>query len=74
LKYKLTKFYNGNIELIYGDKTVILTDKKPSITLTEDEYKSIPEHKQYLILNKFISVDFEEEIIKTKQEVKKFNK
>ena len=61
MKYKITKTYNGNIELPYGDKLVILTDKNNSIILTEQEYKSIPKHKQYLLMNGFIFVDFVEE-------------
>ena len=64
MKYKITKFYNGSIEFIYGDKSVILTDKNPTIELTEQEFKSIPKHKQYLILNKFVVVEFIEEEVK----------
>jgi hypothetical protein len=61
LKFKLTKFYNGNIELKYGDTVAILTDKNPSIILTEEEYSSIPEYKQYLITNRFVLAEFVEE-------------
>ena len=72
MKYKITKTYNGNVELPYGDKLVTLTDKNNSIILTEQEYKSIPKNKQYLLMNGFIFVDFVEET-ETK-EIKKFNK
>jgi hypothetical protein len=61
LKLKLTKFFNGNIELIYGSNKVILTDKKPFVILTESEYESIPEYKQYLLKNKFVTVTYVKE-------------
>ncbi len=63
MKLKITKNYNGSIEFIYGEKVEILTDKKPSIEITEEEYESIPEHKQYLINNNFVIVEFIEEEI-----------
>ena len=73
MKLKITKNYNGNVELIYGENVVILTDKNPSIIITEKEYESIPEHKQYLIDNSFVLVEFIEEEVKqeTKVEIKK---
>lgn len=71
MKYKITKTYNGSVELPYGDKLVTLTDKNNSIILTEQEYKSIPKHKQYLLMNGFIFVDFVEEEIKKEQNNKK---
>lgn len=61
MKFKITKTYIGNIEFSYGDKVVLLTDKNPSIIITEEEYDSIPEHKQYLITNFFVMVEFLEE-------------
>jgi hypothetical protein len=70
MKIKVTKNYDGNIEFIYGKVTEILTNKKPSITITDDEYNTIPEHKQYLITNLFVLVDFIEE----EEEVKKVKK
>lgn len=71
LKFKIIKNYHGNVEFIYGEESVILTDSKPTITLTEKEYETIPEHKKYLIDNLFVIVEFVEEEIK---EDKKFNK
>jgi len=75
VKLKVIKNYDGNIEFIYGNKTVYLTEENPSIILTEKEYGSIPEHKQYLITNEFVIVEFvEEEIKETKDNNKKFTK
>lgn len=71
MKYKVTKLYSGNIEFVYGNKNVMLTELNPSIVLTREEYRSIPQHKQYLIDNQFVVVEFVEEEIK---EDKKFNK
>ena len=71
MKLKVIKNYDGNIEFMYGDKTVYLTEINPSIILTEEEYNSIPEHKQYLITNELVIVEFVEEEIKDN---KKFNK
>ncbi len=68
MKYKITKTYNGSVELPYGDKLVTLTDKNNSIILTEQEYKSIPKHKQYLLMNGFIFVDFVEETKEEKEQ------
>lgn len=72
MKLKVIKNYDGNIEFIYGNKIMYLTEKNPSIILTEDEYDSIPEHKQYLITNNFVVVEFVEEEVKkeTKQNKK----
>lgn len=70
MKLKIVKNYNGNVEIVYGDNVVLLTDAKPFIILTEEEYDSIPEYKQYLILNRFVLVDFIEEEVK-KIEIKK---
>lgn len=73
MKLKVIKNYDGNIEFVYGNKTVYLTELNPFIILTEDEYNSIPEHKQYLITNEFVVVEFVEEEVKkeTKTEKKK---
>ena len=71
MKLKVIKNYDGDIEFIYGNKTVYLTEVIPSIILTEEEYNSIPEHKQYLITNELVIVEFVEEEIKDN---KKFNK
>ena len=64
MKYKITKTYNGNVELPYGDKLVTLTDKNNSIILTEQEYKSIPKNKQYLLMDGLVIVD---EVIEEEQ-------
>ena len=45
MKYKVTKLYSGNVEFVYGDNTAMLTELKPSIVLTRNEYNSIPKHK-----------------------------
>ena len=75
MKLKVIKNYDGNIEFVYGNKTVYLTEINPSIILTEEEYNSIPEHKQYLITNELVIVEFvEEEIKETKDNNKKFTK
>lgn len=76
MKIKITKNYNGNIEFIYGEESIILTDKNPSVILTEKEYESIPEYKQYLLDNMFVIAEFIEEKIKIVEikENKKFNK
>lgn len=74
MKLKVIKNYDGNIEFIYGDKTVYLTETNPSIILTEEEYNSIPEHKQYLITNELVIVEFVEEEVKETKDNKKFNK
>ncbi len=73
MKFKIIKNYNGNVELIYGENVKILSDNEPEVILTEKEYESIPKHKQYLITNQFILVEFvEEEVVKeTKVEKKK---
>lgn len=67
MKIKLTNMYYGNVELVYGEVTVILQEGQ-SIILTEKEYESIPKHKQYLIQNGFILAEFvvEEEVKKDK--------
>lgn len=71
MKFKITKNYHGNVEFEFSSNTVLLTEKSPSIILTEKEYENIPEYKQYLINNGFVIVEFIEEEIK---EGKKFNK
>jgi len=58
LKYRITKSYRGNIELEFGDKNTLLTDKKPCIDLTLQEYEGIPEHKKYLFTNGFLTIEF----------------
>ena len=68
------KNYYGNVEFLYGEESVILTEKNPSITITEKEYESIPEHKKYLIDNMFVIVDFIEEEVKEIKNQKQFNK
>lgn len=70
MKYKVTKLYSGNVEFVYGDKTVMLTELNPSIILTRSEYHLIPKHKQYLIDNQFVVVEFVEDEIK-KEQIKK---
>ncbi len=72
MKFKITKNYNGNIEIIYSNKFVILTDKNPSIILTEEEYETIPDYKKYLITNNFVLVDFVEEVKEIKEIKKEF--
>lgn len=57
MKYRITKSYRGNVELEFGDKNILLTDKNPTIDLTIKEYESIPEHKKYLFLNGFLLVN-----------------
>lgn len=47
-KVKLINQYHGDVELIYGDKTVLVKSGQ-TIILTEEEFDSIPEHKKYLI-------------------------
>lgn len=64
MKYKVIKLYSGNVEFEYGDNTVMLTELNPSIVLTRDEYNNIPKHKQYLIDNQFVVVEFVEEVKK----------
>ena len=71
MKFKLVNMYCGNVELVYGENTVIINEGS-SIILTEEEYESIPEHKQYLIKNNLIAVEFVEEEIK--EESAKSNK
>lgn len=63
MKFKLINMYCGNVELVYGENTVMINEGS-SIILTEKEYESIPEHKQYLIKNGFLIVEFIEEEIK----------
>ncbi|MDD4298631.1 MAG: hypothetical protein PHS98_03270 [Bacilli bacterium] len=70
MKIKVIKNYDGNVELVYGDNIVLLTNTKPFIILTEEEFNSIPEYKQYLFLNKFLIADFVEEEIEIKKEQK----
>ncbi len=65
------KNYYGNIEFVYGEKTIILTEKNPTIILTEEEYETIPEHKQYLIDNMFVIVEFMEEEVKKETKSRK---
>lgn len=74
MKLKLIKNYDGNVEMVYGDNVVLLTNSNPSIILTEDEYNSIPEYKQYLFLNNFVLVEFVEEEVKETKDNKRFNK
>jgi len=74
MKYKITKLYSGNVEFIYGENMIMLTEFKPSIVLTRSEYHSILKHKQYLIDNQFVAVEFVEEEVKESKDVKKFNK
>lgn len=71
MKYRVTKLYSGNIEFVYGDNTIMLTELNPSIVLNRDEYRSIPKHKQYLIDNQFVVVEFVEEEVKKEQNNKK---
>lgn len=74
MKLKVIKNYDGNIEFIYGENTIYLTEINPSIILTEEEYNSIPKHKQYLITNELVIVEFVEEEVKETKDNKKFNK
>jgi hypothetical protein len=74
LKFKITKNYHGNVEFIYGEESTILTDNNPTITLTEKQYETIPEHKKYLIDNMFVIVEFVEEKVYEVKDQKKFNK
>ncbi len=70
MKFKLINMYCGNVELVYGENTVII-DEGSFIILTENEYNSIPKHKQYLIQNGLLAVEFiEEEIKKDKPKIK----
>lgn len=72
MKYKITKLYSGNIEFVYGDNVVMLTELTPSVILTRNEYRAIPEHKKYLIDNQFVAVDYiDEEVKEVKIEIKK---
>lgn len=73
MKFKLINMYCGNVELVYGENTVIINEGK-SITLTEKEYESIPEYKQYLFNNGFIIVEFVEEEVIVKEDKAKVNK
>lgn len=74
MKFKIIKNYYGNIEFKYGEESIILTEKNPSITITEKEYETIPEHKKYLIDNMFVIVEFVEEKAYEVKDQKKFNK
>lgn len=70
MKFKLINMYCGNVELVCGENTVVINEGS-SIILTEKEYESIPKHKQYLIQNGFLIVEFVEEI---KEDKAKSNK
>ena len=63
---KLTKFYANDIEL---SKTITLTDKNPSIIITEKEYDSIFKNKKSLFEDGLILTDIieEEKEIKNKK-------
>lgn len=61
---KLTKFYGNDIEL---SKTITLTDKNPSIIITEKEYDFIFKNKKSLFEDGLILTD----IIEEKKEIKK---
>lgn len=74
MKFKITKNYHGNVEFIYDEESIILTDNNPTIILTEKQYEAIPEHKKYLIDNMFVIVEFVEEEVKEIKDQKKFNK
>ncbi len=73
MKYRLTKIYGGNIELLYNENIIVyLTDANPSITLTDDEYFSMPENKKDYVRNGLIVVEtIEDEIEIPKQNFKK---
>lgn len=70
MKIKVIKNYDGNIELVYSDNIVLLTNEKPFVILTEEEFSAIPEYKQYLFLNSFLIADFAEEEKEIKKEQK----
>lgn len=69
MKYKITKVVNMDIEFVYGEKEVYLTDKNPSIIITSEGYNAIPKHKQYIIESGFVVVEKIEE--DKKVEIKK---
>ena len=54
MKYEIVKLYAGNVEFVYGDNVVMLTDAKKSIIITDEEYLTIPKHKMYLFTNGFL--------------------
>lgn len=62
---KLTKFYANDIEL---SKTITLTDKIPSVIITEKEYDSIFENKKSLFEDGLILTD----IIEEEKEIKNY--
>lgn len=57
MKYKITRFTDADIQFLYDDKEVYLTEKNPTITITDDEFIAIPPHKRYLIENGFVLVE-----------------
>lgn len=63
---KLTKFYANDIELT---KTITLTDKNPSIIITEKEYDSIFKNKKSLFEDGLILTD----IIEEEKEIEKID-
>ncbi|MGL5328306.1 MAG: hypothetical protein ACRDD7_03485 [Peptostreptococcaceae bacterium] len=55
MKYEITKLYNGDLEFVYGKKSVMLTNANSKITITDDEYMEIPDSKRYLFVNGFVA-------------------
>lgn len=70
MKYTIIKFFTGDLELVINNKKILLTDKKPVITVNEDEYEIISEKYQPMIVNRMILV----QRLEVKQESKKNNK
>lgn len=73
MKYTIIKFFNGDCEIVVGNKTCVLTNEKPSIIINEDEYEVILQKYESMIVNKLLLVQRIEPKIETKED-KKFNK